>query len=240
VERTSPKREKPPPRGSTLYEIFLITWSKVVPALAEMAWDIYPDAATAEDAVLFAWEGVFFRPLWGRDLDAEGIELVAYDVYVLEQAIREVLRAVAEEIRAGRLSFDAVHPDHHRRFDPDPALIEKLMPWDRVANRITRPDRKVMVDLRFREKPMLGANQLPLPLEPQPQPQPDATPYPTMRGAITQLITEGHRPGRGGNIQWLPFRDRVLQLCHVEDKEPGYSLDRIQHVHREIIHNRAK
>jgi hypothetical protein len=84
--------------------------------------------------------------------------------------------------------------------------------------------------------------------EDQAEPDPPAAPkeeisparHPSMREAITQLIDEGHRPGRSGNMQWLPFRRRVIELCGVREGELGYSLDRIQEVAREILRKRAK
>jgi hypothetical protein len=102
----------------------------------------------------------------------------------------------------------------------------------------SRPHRVVVVTC----KPDDRSSADPVTPDPPAPPKEETSPprRPSMHEAITQLIDEGHRPGRDGNMQWLPFRKRVIELSNVTDAEPGYSLDRIQEVAREILRKRAK
>jgi hypothetical protein len=198
-----------------------------------MAVKTYPGSATAADAIVFAWEGVFFQQRLDRPaalllkhrLGDTPPEMQALDVVMLEHAIRAVLRVIGDAVRSGQLIFDAVHPDHHRRFPPDPVLLEDLSAQDRVLNRITLPDGKTILDLRFHKNPEYDANQLSLSL-PQPPTAnpPDATGAPPAKRLSReealhhQIRKDGLR--KGDAIPEQTFGKAVRKLAEEDALSP--------------------
>jgi hypothetical protein len=198
-------------RGSTLFEIVRTYLAVLVPDFAAIASKTYPDFASAEEAIAFAWDGLFWATM-------NSPCLVQSDVQATEDAIQRALRAIVDAVRNGDLIFDAVHPSHYRRFNPDPALLEHLTPRDRVANRITSPDGKIIIDLRFHQNSAHDESR-PQPPPPPEQPEPELKPL-SREDAIRSQLKQYGIITAGQSIPEQSFGKAVRKLAGQPDAVP--------------------
>jgi hypothetical protein len=78
--------------------------------------------------------------------------MISRNQLMLEDRIRKILAALAEEVRTGELPLTATHLKTHQRFKPDPTLIEEAMGSHGSRDQIPTNDRMIKY-LRFQETP---------------------------------------------------------------------------------------
>jgi len=135
------------PRVATLTEWFLANWPRFDPTLAEDALDELqralgdlPRSQARDEAIRWIWEedisldgaqiGQFLRGLAGAWHPTSSRNRLR-----LEERVRKILMALADEIGAGCWVLTGTNPRTHQRDAPDPALIEDLTGTDRSRNR---------------------------------------------------------------------------------------------------------
>jgi hypothetical protein len=166
------------------------------------------------------------------------------DAGVLELFTRHIITAgIGDKVRDGSRRLTGVHPEHGRRFEPDPALLDRVSGHDRFLNQLTDGSGRIILDLRIEEvepahdrgtKPELSdhsatieassSTQARTPPKPRPGPRPGQ--IDTVRQQRHKLIRQLRRMQRGRhrgerNSQTL---DRFLET-HKADKLPGGGSD---------------
>jgi hypothetical protein len=210
-----------PPRGRELYAEFLAAWPRYTPVLGELALRVHWYARYLTEAereaqalaIQWAWEGAL--PLSPRELRRlgivsddsliiKGIPLGVLDVSFLESCVCAVLAGIAEEVRTKRRRLDCVHPDHHRRFEPDFSVLQKLSPHDRNRNQATR-DGQTLTDLRLYD---------PLPAEetgPNPRQPSLSLPEPGRVSAGTaELVISSNEPSPRQTLGRPSLRQKIV------------------------------
>ena len=121
------------------------------------ACQTYPFAQDETQAIQLAWRAIALseRPedqSRRRAMMQRLGPLKVLDVGALELFTWHIITAgIGDKIRAGLKRLTGVHPQRDRRFEPDPALLDRVSGYDRFLNQLTDGAGRIILDVRVEE-----------------------------------------------------------------------------------------
>jgi hypothetical protein len=227
-----------PPRGNTLEAEFLAALDSF-PEFAGRALQTYPFAQDQVQAVQIAWRAV---ALSERPEDQSRHQAMRQrlgplgflDALALELFVQHIITTgIGDKVRAGSLWLTGVHPEHGRRYEPDPALLDQICGHDRFRNQLTDGAGRVVIDLRLGEtEPARAPGQLALPLadpgrngapaNPAPELPSEEQPADPPKLTPTKLVTDYIAERVAAKLDYSGRGAIAERDCHNLQGQPGF------------------